>query len=350
MLDCRNQENHDTGVADGAVKFLARQHDKPFLLVASFLNPHNICEWSRRLAGRRQALNCGEIGDPPSLDQLPPVPFNLDPPKNEPDSISFMRQACQLDSGFFPVGNYTLEDWRKHRWGYYRMIEKVDAEIGKVLAALKQAGLEENTLVLFTADHGDCAGAHRFNQKTVFYDESARVPLIITWAGKTRGATADQLVNSGIDLLPTMLDFAGINVPQDLPGRSLVPLVLARPVAGWRDHVVVENDMDQAGEFNGITPRLQGRMVCTDRYKYCVYDGGKQRESLVDMQADPGEMVNLAADPKYRDVVLQHRKLLAGFGKEQNDSLVATILADDVKPTPIAASDSLKKADRKKGK
>ncbi len=100
--------------------------------------------------------------------------------------MTLMRRAYQVDSGPFPVGKFTAEDWRKHRWGYYRMIEKVDAEIGKVLAALRQAGLEENTLIVFTADHGECAGAHGFNQKTVLYDESARVPLIIACQGQDR--------------------------------------------------------------------------------------------------------------------------------------------------------------------
>ena len=350
IMDSRNKENHDAGVADGALQFLGRRHDKPFLLVASFLNPHNICEWARRLAGRTQPLNCGEIGATPPLDQLPPLPINLAPPKNEPDGMTLMRQAYQVDSGPFPVAKFTEEDWRKHRWGYYRMIEKVDAEIGKVLAALRHAGLEDNTLVILTADHGDCAGAHRFNQKTVFYEESARAPLIITCKGKTAGARTDKLVNTGIDLLPTMLDFAGIDIPRGLPGRSLLPLALDKPVADWRDHLVVENNMAQAGEVNGFAPQMEGRMVRSDRYKYCVYGRGNQRESLVDLQADSGETVDLATNPKYRDVLLQHRELLARFGKEHNDPLVSELLADGVKPIPFAPSDAPVKTKRKKAK
>lgn len=335
--------DHDAGVTDGVAEFLARPHDKPFLLVASFLNPHNICEWARRLAGREQVLTCGEIGEPPPLDQLPPPPANLAPPQNEPDGMTLMRKAYQVDSGLFPVARFTADDWRVHRWGYYRMIEKVDAEIGKVLAALRDAGLEENTLIVFTADHGDCAGAHRFNQKTVFYEESARVPLIIACKGKTIGGISDKLVNTGIDLLPTMLDFAGLEVPQELPGRSLMPLALGEPVTAWRDHIVVENNMSQAGEIDGLRPQMEGRMVRTERYKYCVYSRGNQRESLVDLQSDPGEMVDLARDPKYREVLLQHRELLARFGKEQNDPLAAELLADNVKPIPFTAEASFEK-------
>jgi arylsulfatase A-like enzyme len=332
--------DHDAGVTAGAVEFLARPHAKPFLLVVSFLNPHNICEWSRRLAGRNQRLSCGEIGTPPSPDQLPPLPPNFAPQKNEPDGMTLMRRAYQVDDGLFPVAKFTETDWRKLRWGYYRMVEKVDAEIGKVLAALRQTGLEDNTLVIFTSDHGECAGAHGWNQKTVFYDESARAPLILACKGKTRGTTTDQLVNTGIDLLPTLLDFAGLEVPKELPGRSLLPLAFGQPVASWRQYVVVQNDMAQGGEVDGLRPRIQGRMVRSDRYKYCVFSRGYQRESLVDMETDPGEMINLASAPKYRSVLLQHRQWLARFGQDHHDTLVAQLLADDVKPIPFTAGPS----------
>jgi len=330
----------DAGVADGAVKFLARPHGKPFLLVASFLNPHNICEWTRRIAGRKQVLTCGEIGEPPPLEQLPPLPANFAPPQNEPDGMALMRQAYQVDSGPFPVAKFSAADWRQQRWGYYRMIEKVDAEIDKVLAALRAAKLEENTRIIFTADHGECAGAHGFNQKTVLYEESARVPLIVTGKTVTSGRTSDKLVNTGIDLLPTMLDFAGLEIPEKLPGRSLIPLVRGQAVANWRDHVVVENNMAQAGKLNGITPQMEGRMVRTERYKYCIYSRGQRRESLVDLQADPGETVDLATDPKQREVLLQHRALLAQFGEKHHDPLAAQLLADDVKPIPFPTPNS----------
>ena len=252
IIKAKSTGGHDADVTDGALKFLARTHDKPFLLVASFLNPHNICEWARRLAGRTQRLNCGEIGEPPALDQLPPAPFNLAPPKNEPDSMTLIRRAEQVEDGPFPVGKFTPDDWRKHRWGYYRMAELVDKEIGRVLEALRKAGLEENTLIVFTADHGECAGAHGFNQKTVLYEESARVPLIVSWKGKTPAAISDKLVNTGIDILPTLLDAAGLAMPKKLPGRSLLPLALGKEVPAWREYVVVENNMSQTGTVDGM--------------------------------------------------------------------------------------------------
>jgi arylsulfatase A-like enzyme len=88
---------------------------------------------------------------------------------------------------------------------------------------------------------------------------------------------------------------------------------------------------------DGIKPSLQGRMVRTDRFKYCVYDYGDQRESLVDMQADPLETKNLARQPEFRDVLIQHRQLLRAFATRHDDVLVELLLADDVarRPFPI---------------
>ncbi len=344
---------HDAGVTAGAEKFLAQAHAKPFLLVASYLNPHNICEWARRLAGREQALNCGEIGTPPALEQLPPPPANLAPPVNEPDGMTLIRRGYQVENGPFPVGKFTPDDWRKHRWGYYRMAELVDAEIGKLLAALKKTGLAGNTLIVFTADHGDCAGAHGFNQKTVFYEESARVPLLINWPGRTLVAVSDKLINIGIDILPTLLDAAGVAAPPALPGRSLLPLALGKGTGDWREFVVVQNHMVQTGMVDGLKPEMAGRMVRTDRYKYCVYGCGQRRESLVDLQTDPGEMKNLAADPNCRDILLQHRALLTKYGEEQHDPLVAELLANEVGPRPFTPPDNaMPKAPRgnKRGK
>jgi len=334
--------DRDARVAASSVAFIAQKHDKPFLLVASFLNPHNICEYARG-----QELPCGPIGDAPPPEQCPPVPANLEPPQNEPDSMTMMRKGYHA-SPTFPVGNFTENDWRRLRWGYYRMIEKVDAEIGKILEALRKAGLEENTLIIFTSDHGDCAGAHRFNQKTVFYEESARVPLIISYKGKTKKGTTDKMVNIGIDVLPTMFDFAGTPVPKKLPGRSLKPLATGKPVTDWRDYVVIENHMDQAGTVGDIRPSVQGRMVRSDRYKYCVYSQGNQRESLVDMEKDPGETRDLATDPNCRKILLEHREILAKFAREHNDPMAVELLADDVKARPFTFGASQKP--RRKGK
>jgi choline-sulfatase len=200
----------DADNAARAAAFLRGKHEKPFLLVVSLLNPHNVCE-----VARGQELNNGPIGTPPPVAERPPAPANLAPPRNEPDSMTRIRAGYHANPQF-PVGNFSPEMWQALRWSYYRLIEKVDAEIGNVLAAVKAAGLEENTLIVFTADHGECAGAHGLNQKTVLYEESARVPLIVSLPAQKTGRTSDLLTNTGTDLLPTMLEVAGVPRPRSL--------------------------------------------------------------------------------------------------------------------------------------
>ena len=320
------KENHDIQTLAAATDFISKKPEQPFLLVVSFINPHNVCELARG-----ENLPEGAIAEAPAPELCPPAPANLAPQLNEPDTITIMRKAYQA-SPLFPVGNFTQNNWRQLRWGYYRLIEKVDAQIGNLLAALHSAGLDNNTVIVFTSDHGECAGAHSFNQKTVLYEESARVPLIISYLGHTKSGTCDKLVNTGTDLLPTMMDFAGLPVPGKLTGRSLRPLALGEAVTGWRDYVVVENDMEQGRSTGDYEAVAQGRMIRTERYKYCVYDHGQHRESLVDLQADPGETRNLADNSEYHKILLEHRALLASFAKENHDPLAAAMVADDVKP------------------
>ncbi len=326
-------QQKDVVTADHAVAFLrAQQRDRPFLLVASFLNPHNIAEYTRG-----QPLSNGPVGEPPPLGQLPPAPANFGAPTGEPDTMTQIRLGYHANQRLFPVGKFPPSVWQAMRWGYYRMIEKVDAEIGRVLAALREQGLERDTLIVFVSDHGECAGAHGLSQKTVFYEESVRVPLIVCPPGQSEARTSDVFVNVGVDLLPTMLDYAGLEKPARLPGLSLRAPVAGEAVSGWREEVVIGNHMSQGGlvEELGFVPITEGRMVRTDRYKYCVYLHGERRESLVDLLNDPGEMVDLAADPGYHEVVLKHRERLRRFGERHGDTLVETLLADNVGPRPF---------------
>jgi len=340
----------DVGTTQQAVEFLSQKHERPFLLVVSFMNPHNICEYARNQHNlppdqRGEKLPDGPIGKAPPPQQCPPPPVNLASPKNESDTMTLMRKGYHANAAF-PVGEFTPDDWRQVRWGYYRLVEKVDAQIGQVLAALRQAGLEDNTLVLFTSDHGDCAGAHGFNQKTVFYEESARVPLILSLKGRIKQAVCDPLVNTGVDLVPTLLDFAGLPVPEKLPGRSLKPLALGAPPAAWRRYVVVENDMVQTGAVGDIRPQTQGRMVRSEKYKYCLFEMGGQREELYDLEKDPLETVNLARDAATRPVLLEHRAFLRQFAAETRDALAGEMLANDIAPKPFEPGDP-KKGKRK---
>ena len=303
----------DTAVAAAAAGFLREKPREPFLAVVSLVNPHDICQWARG-----EPLPNGDIGAPPPPDQCPPLRTNHAPQKNEPDIMTLMRRSYQ-SSPMFPVGNFTPGKWRQYIWAYYRLVEKVDGLIGNVLDGLRRAGLEERTVVVLLADHGDCQGAHGWNQKTVFYEEAARVPLIITYKGVTRPSVSDRLVHTGVDLIPTLLSFAGLPAPKELPGLSLYETAVGKKVADPRSYLVVCNKMVQGAPVEGRVPMPEGRMVRSQRYKYCIYSEGERRESLVDLEKDPGEMVNLAADPAYQDILRKHRAMLAEWARAVGD-------------------------------
>lgn len=311
-------------IPEPTIAFLNRKREKPFLLVASFTGPHDICEMVRG-----QKIPGGPIGEFPEPEDCPPVPVNVAPPIDETDSMALMRKSYQATT-MTPIAHFNNDKWRQMRWGYYQLIERSDQEIGKVLEALNASGLAENTLVIFTADHGDCTGAHSFAQKTVFYDESARIPLILSYPGKIAPSTNRKLVNVGVDTFPTMLDFAGLKIPGSFKGRSLKSVCENPNVEDWREYVVVSNHMVQGAVPVGGTeiPESRGRMLRTDDYKYAVYDLGEHRESLVDMENDPYEMRNVARNPEHKAALEAHRKLLRDYADETGDVEAIEILGN----------------------
>lgn len=304
----------DTGTPAAVAAFLARKRDRPFLLVASFIDPHNIAEWARC-----QELPDGEIGPPPPPAQCPPAPPNRAPTAGEPEAVDFARKSYQA-APMFPVAGFDEGKWRQYRWAYYRMIEHTDALLGQVLASLVATGHAEDTLVVFVADHGDCQGAHGWNQKTVLYEESVRVPLIICAPGSRTARTSDYLVQTGIDLIPTLCEFAGITKPESLPGLSLRAPAEGTAGTDPRRFIVSSNHLVQGLPVLGLTMKPAGRMLRTARYKYCVYDQGRNRESLVDLEKDPGELTNLVADPAAAAILQEHRSLLLLWSREKGDA------------------------------
>lgn len=295
----------DRGLADACVDFLRGPHERPFFLVASFDNPHNICEW-----GRGERLPWGELPEPPPVEELPDLPANFAVPPCEPEIIRAEKLRSWV---IYPSIDYTDDDWRRHRWAYYRLTERVDAEICRLLEALDAAGLTENTVVIFSSDHGDGHGAHLWNQKCVLYEEVIRVPLVIRWPGRAAAGAVDQrhLVSNGIDLLPTCCGLAGVEPPEDVRGRSVVPLLAARGDVPWRDELAVETVFDGPDSYG-----TEGRALLTDRYKYAVYRFSRRREQLFDLQTDPGEMVNLAVESRHARTLDDHRRRLAAWVAE----------------------------------
>lgn len=303
----------DNEKADAAVDFLGEKHKKPFFLTVSFLNPHNVCQLARADADGSD-LPDGPIEPAPTdLKELPPLPANFAIPENEPTII---RKVWADSQGkHYPTANWDELIWRQYLWGYYRLVEKVDAEIGKVMNALKEGGYDDNTIIIFTSDHGEGVAMHHWNQKQILYEEAVRTPLIINFKGKTKQEVYPELVSNALDIPATILDIVGVEKPSTMRGVTLVP-VLEGKSPKVRDFVASET-MFASGDRNlGAT----GRMIRTKDFKYIIYDNGEKREQLFDMKKDPGEMNNLVYNKKYKAQLEMHRELIAQWAKETNDT------------------------------
>ena len=297
----------DGPLAEAVVNYLNGEHKEPFLLVVSFHNPHDICfivdKWDEY----------GSFIDGIPADSLPPLPDNFEVIDNEPDMIKLSREKTIYNGGVRVAAAFDEGRWRNYMYNYYRLTEKVDAEIGKVLHALDENNLTDNTLIIFTSDHGDGNASHKWVQKVNSYEESSSVPFIVSWHNVTPAGVKDNShIVSGIDVFPTMCDYAGIAIPERITGMSIKP-VIDDPEAGWREFAVTEIQ-----PFNRF-PDIKARSIRTLQYKYTLFSHGQKYEQLFDMTNDPGEMTDLADDPEYQAVLDEHRALLEKWMKGVND-------------------------------
>jgi arylsulfatase A-like enzyme len=294
---------------DACLEFITQKRDQPFFAVASFINPHDICfaDWARKGKDEHGVLELYRKAAALPEDELPPLPDNFAIPEGEPEAVKKQLSATAVTPSKTMREDYSERDWRIYRWIYCRLTEKVDREIGRILQGLKDAGLEENTLILFVSDHGHMDASHRLASKAFFYEESVGVPLILQYKGAIPAGRIDDrhLVSTGLDILPTFCDYAGVEKPAHCLGASLRALAEGKRVETWRSHIASENN--------------HGRMIRSERHKYCAYEGGEVEESLVDLKTDPGEMRNLAGDPEFANVLAEHRTLLADWNRLSKD-------------------------------
>lgn len=300
------------GLAEACVKYLDQKHDKPFFLIASFMNPHNICQYARHQNLPDATLEERDLKDCPGL------PYNFY--RNPYDADVIMEEKKKWYFAY-PTINYTPEDWRRYRNAYFRLVENVDKEIGKIVDALDRNNLWENSVVIFSSDHGDGMGAHQWNQKSALYEETVNIPLIVTLPGKKNaGKRLPQLINNGVDFYASICDWAGIKMPEGRHGKSYKDLVeKGDEKTGHQDYIVIETMFDSRPNPEDIKKILlndtRGWVVRTGNYKYVLYDKGRYREQLFDMNKDRGEMRNLAVESAYDSVLKQHRDILRKWMK-----------------------------------
>jgi arylsulfatase A-like enzyme len=307
----------DAGLAQTAASWLRSRADqeRPFALVVSLDDPHSICEFARR-----QPMPYGQVSPQPSPRELPPLPANHGPYAYEPEAL---RHEQARAAAAYGTSNYTADDWREYRRAYAELVQRADSHVSTVLEALAASGLAQNTVVIYTSDHGDGDASHRWNQKTALFEETCRVPLIVR-DPRLQGrqpAQVSALVSVGLDLLPTCLSIAGAE--NSRPSRASSPwssmsggnvVTLLTDTASARDEIVVQTTF-QRPEGAGTS----GRAVVTGRYKYVVYGWGAYREQLFDVVDDPGETRNLAVESAFDPVLEEHRERLLRWCQNTGD-------------------------------
>ena len=298
-------------LTEHAISFMKRQQGKnePFFVYLSHKGVHSPFSAAQRHAGcykDKEFIKPASYETPKyGIKQLP----TLDP------------QTKQATSGTEYYGDEMFPDWVKNQreswhgvdyayhdgstsWqdlvrDYCETLRSVDESIGSVLTYLKEAGLDEHTVVVYMGDNGFAWGEHGLIDKRQFYEESVRVPLLVRAPGIVEGGTQIAQLVQNVDIAPTILDCAGVKKADKMVGASFLPLLKGEKVE-WRDRIFYE----YYWEFGyPQTPTMHG--VRTDRYKFIRYHGVWDTNEFYDLQTDPYEMKNLIGKPEYQTIIKQ---------------------------------------------
>ena len=266
---------YDRHVTDLAVEFLREKagspDDKPFLLYCGFMHPH----FPLIAPPEFYALY-----DPDALEL--PATWN-EPLESQHPIIQHHRWAWRND---IPPPEATV---RCALASYYALVSSLDAQIGRILAAIDTSPLAENTVVIYTSDHGEMAGHHGIWQKQCFYEPAVRVPLMLRLPSGETGRVAQNV--SLVDLLPTLLEIAGLETPSDLPGHNLLAIA---------EHQADETTRAVFSEYHHSGMLNAGFMLKRGNYKLCHYVGSEPQ--LFDLGADPLENGDLAPRSEYATI------------------------------------------------
>jgi iduronate 2-sulfatase len=205
-----------------------------------------------------------------------------------------------------PVPNYNLpiEEVLRAKQAYYANVSFIDAQVGRLLIAVEELGLADNTIIVFWSDHGYHLGEHNgIWQKRCLFEESAAAPMIIYAPGQRGNGIASQQIVEFVDMYPTIAELAGLKAPKEVEGKSLTPL-LNNPNRKWKGEAYTQ--VLRPGD--GLP--VMGASIRTDRWRYNEWNEGEQGIELYDHSSDPNEFTNLASSEKHQNIVRELRKKL----------------------------------------
>lgn len=273
LSQLQEQDHFESFVTRESIHFLKNYtSDQPFFLIASYLKPHGPFTPAARLYHRFSADQM-KLPDTWNKVNLATVPQQI---RNRIDKPPITQEVADPENA------------KKRMALYYASLAQTDYNVGQMLRVLHEMGLEEDTIVVYTADHGEMLGSHGLWQKTVFYEPAVGVPLIMRAPGVTQAEKRSETPVSLVSVLPTLLDLCGVSEPSGLDGESLV-----------RDLREPERKRDTTvySEY-GLHSRRPKAMIRTGDYKYMAYINDSP-DQMFNLREDPQEMNNLATQPQY---------------------------------------------------
>lgn len=308
-----------------------RDPEKPFLLMCQHKAPHR--EWSPNLkylghdkdrqypepatlfddyAGRGMAEHSQAMTIEKSMSRHD---LKLDEPKNlTPEQLEKWNAYYQPRNAAFEAANLQGQDlirWKYNRYmhDYLACTKSVDESVGRILTYLKDNGLEENTLIVYSSDQGFYLGEHGWFDKRWIFEESLRTPLLVKWPGVVKPASTNQQIVSNLDFAETFLEAAGVNIPAEMHGKSLMPLLRGESPSSWRKSFYYHYY-----EFPGAHNVRKHYGVVTDRYKLVHFYGSDvDYWELFDRQADPHELQDKFSDTDYKQARMELENELANL-------------------------------------
>ena len=294
-------QNEPALLAAQCERFFEEEAHPPFFLRASIAAPHTPVLPAEPFFGAT---------DPDTID-LP----DYDDTRGRPECCRYDREVL---SKVYDFGPLTPDQRRQARADYYDLCTEVDAAGGRILAALEATGLRDNTLVVFTSDHGNMLGEHGLMQKETFYEQSVRVPLMFSCPDRLPASgVIDEPVET-IDIMPTMLAMAKLDIPANVHGVDLTSALESGKADSGR---VAVSEIDLSlSELSGLTPNAGHRVMARTNDWKLVYnwtDGGFGEDAvLYDLANDPGETVNLHGEERYRRVAQELRAAIVDWQQD----------------------------------
>ena len=283
--DGTDEEQTDGMITTEAINLMKENNDRPFFLGVGFFRPH-----TPYVAHKKYW-------------DLYPIETIKMPYAPEDDRADIPKTAFAHNN---PVPNYNLpiEEVLRAKQAYYANVSFIDAQVGRLLIAVEELGLADNTIIVFWSDHGYHLGEHNgIWQKRCLFEESAAAPMIIYAPGQRGNGIASQQIVEFVDMYPTIAELAGLKAPKEVEGKSLTPL-LNNPNRKWKGEAYTQ--VLRPGD--GLP--VMGASIRTDRWRYNEWNEGEQGIELYDHSSDPNEFTNLASSEKHQNIVRELRKKL----------------------------------------